>query len=665
MHSLRIRFLKLTAIAACVVAIAAVPPIALAQKTVRSTRNAATPRNQTAAQAPPVVRYTGAWEPVNYPDDVRLTEAYFVSPEEGWVIGQGYSTAAGFILHTRDGGAHWEVQAGDPQSNTPELYGLHFLDQRHGWVVQKGPRLLRTSDGSHWEEAGEMPKFVPYHDYAFTSLSNGVFIGGYDTEGTKVFVTHDGGRNWKQVFVCATKLQVQGLTRNTGCNFSKLHFSSPNVGYAVGGGNGFAVVARTDDGGDTWRFVFVSTEMPQLRHVFFTDDNTGLATSANSERKIYYTNDGGKNWRGVIGNAEQVRFADPQTGWSCYVRTCSFTTDGGQSWNAREYPFPGAYVNGFSVPRRDRAYVVGEHGMVYRYRIIPADRLTKDMIPAPLLPGYGGELDARLERMRDEVRDLGTKLGVSLPSASAGNAAPAQSPAPAPAAGGFQNQIADDSAAPAAPSSQAPGEGGFSQTAAGADAAGGAFAGGDAAAGGFAQDTNFANIPASAEMQQCCATQLQSFQADLGSFSQQVPGFSGKFKNLNLLYVGLNMFSDLVKRTDGIKQAFLALKKAPNSQSAAAALQQLSASLEGTSQEITTGFQSLALNNVSTAGSTFSNTATDAGSAMQPMTQPQASSPSQPAQANDAGNQQQKKTESLGDQIKKKAKARWGISIPH
>ena len=34
-----------------------------------------------------------------------------------------------------------------------------------------------------------------------------------------------------------------------------------------------------------------------------------------------------------------------------------------------------AGINASSLPARDRGYVVGDHGMVYRYRIVPIDRL--------------------------------------------------------------------------------------------------------------------------------------------------------------------------------------------------------------------------------------------------------------------------------------------------
>ena len=72
------------------------------------------------------------------------------------------------------------------------------------------------------------------------------------------------------------------------------------------------------------------------------------------------------------------------------------------------------------------------------------------------------------------------------------------------------------------------------------------------------QDT--ADVPPGPFVQNCCATQVQSMQTSFTSFSQQVPTFSGQFRNLNLLVVGLNMFSDLLSKGKQIGTAFTAQK---------------------------------------------------------------------------------------------------------
>jgi photosystem II stability/assembly factor-like uncharacterized protein len=71
------------------------------------------------------------WEPVNYSEDLQLTDVYFTSPEEGWVTG-----AAGTILHTSDGGKTWIAQlGGDPKASDRPIRELRFIDATHGFAA--------------------------------------------------------------------------------------------------------------------------------------------------------------------------------------------------------------------------------------------------------------------------------------------------------------------------------------------------------------------------------------------------------------------------------------------------------------------------------------------------------------------------------------------------
>ena len=632
----------------------------------------------------------GIWEPVNYPDDVQLTSVYFVSDKVGWASGKG---AGGIIVHTTDGGEHWDIQLGDPKSNEPPFQKLHFLDQTHGWAVQSDEKLLRTSDGKNWEEAGSFAKFHPMANYAFTSPQVGFEIAGYPNK-SSIFNTQDGGRSWKETFLCEATLQIQGLTKKTGCSLADVAFPSARTGYAVGGAynGGFSVIAKTDDGGTTWRLIFASTDLETIDAVFFTDDTHGVIRLR--DRKLFATEDGGQSWRGIPSSASgDLKFGDPEVGWSCKQRTCSFTTDGGQHWSSRDLRLP-ASVEDFSVPRRDKIFVVGDHGMVYRYRVVPMDYTAKDISDAPLLPAYGEPVIARLGRIRTRVRELQAKLGVPAGSANApdsgagggsasvsGNAAQSGTQ---PRNQVFTSQIQPGATADSAPAGQGSGAtGDFSQAPGAPPASGfsqGAAAGADnqnAASGAtFAQDAGFSqdalSAPPSAAIQGCCAAQFQSLQTEVGGFSQQVPGFTGKFRNLNLLFIGMNMLNDLTSKARGIRDAFLAFKKAPDVQAASFALQDLSAKLENTSQAVTTGFQGLTASNAlpavtggvgnfiqsapTTGFASAPNAATPAAAPPQPAPAPAQPSPAAAAPANSAP--APKKGSGAADEINKALKKR-------
>lgn len=537
------------------------------------TSSAAGPAN--AAQ-----KYKGIWEPKNYPDDVHIEDVYFANEKVGWAAGRG---AGGFLLHTTDGGEHWDLQLGDPHSNTPEVNRLRFLDATHGWAMQGG-QLIRTMDGTTWQTIGPLPGRGGFAGgsagYQFTSVQDGFEIAG-DSFGAAVYATHDGGHSWKPVYECTATLQVNGLTRATNCVLNDLRFVSRQVAYAVGGGENWAAIAKTTDGGSTWKLIYAATDVPRASTVFFTDENNGVVRLWDS--RVLITADGGQNWRGATGIAQAtIKFADPEVGLSCAIDafpSCAFSQDGGKSWTSHNFNFPVA-ISGYSFPRRDRIYVVGDHGMIYRYRVVPADYNAQGILDAPLMPGYGGPIVDRVQDMQTQVASLRAQLGAASsvrpprPVTANGPTLQTVSYNPGDALPSPQFQ---QSAPPATASVQAPAPGGgFSQ---------------DASAGGFVQDT--AEVPPGPFVQNCCATQVQSLQTSFTSFSQQVPTFSGQFRNLNLLVVGLNMFSDLLSKGKQIGTAFTALKKAPDAQTALAALENLSTSLESTSQAITSQFQNL------------------------------------------------------------------------
>jgi photosystem II stability/assembly factor-like uncharacterized protein len=174
------------------------------------------------------------------------------------------------------------------------------------------------------------------------------------------------------------------------CEFEKLAFPSASIGYAVSrriGNEAGSVLAKTEDGGATWSaWVIVPGEDAKEAGLAFTGANTGILRMLDG--KIYRTTDGGKTWTGAIGQADgrfAVQFADADVGWIIGYRTMTYTTNGGRKWISRSIAFPAA-VNAFCIVGRDRGYVVGEHGMVYRYRVVPVTYTSKGMLDAPMMP---------------------------------------------------------------------------------------------------------------------------------------------------------------------------------------------------------------------------------------------------------------------------------------
>ena len=316
-------------------------------------------------------KFKAIWEPVNYKEDLPLFDVYFVSKEEGWVSG-----AAGTILHTKDGGNSWTAElGGDPHAQGVEVKRLFFADATHGWA-QPWNALFHSTDGESWQQVnGDIRG-----DVFFVSD-----LKGFRPSGAKIFATSDGGDNWKEIFSCHAKMEVQGLTQERDCELYTPDFPTATVGYVMGEAR---ITAKTEDGGESWN-VLVGPEEPGDQHVFsvfFVDANTGYKVRST---KLFKTTDGGQTWQGVIAQLSQgyprVKFADHEVGWSCLGGTWAYTFDGGKHWTSRQVRFPAA-VASFSLPTRDRGYVVGDHGMIYRYRVVPFDYTSKGMLDAPMMP---------------------------------------------------------------------------------------------------------------------------------------------------------------------------------------------------------------------------------------------------------------------------------------
>src|SRR5947208_3263264 len=195
--------------------------LALCAYAQQSTKKAARPSPvKSAASEGTQPKFKAIWEPVIVQEDIELLSAYFVSPEEGWVTGGRTVMGGGVILHTKDGGANWEVQLGDPQSSDRAYRDLRFVEPKIGFAVQStgggDHQLLRTTDGQNWAPSGTVGQHRT--DYRFISADVGFYAGG-----AEIYRTRNGGRTWEPVYQCRVKAEINGLTRDVNCEFDQLY----------------------------------------------------------------------------------------------------------------------------------------------------------------------------------------------------------------------------------------------------------------------------------------------------------------------------------------------------------------------------------------------------------------------------------------------------------
>lgn len=494
-----------------------------------------------AARAP---AFKGIWEPVSYSEDLDLADVFFVTTDIGWASGEG-----GTILHTRDGGATWTAQlGGDPASTDYRIDRLRFLDEYRGWAIQD-KKLLHTADGESWEEIGTFP-FRP-GDLAFVSARRGVVALGATAQSypDQVQLTTDGGRTWKPVAACVVKVTIDGLNRTLRCQIEQFHFPSATVGYFVArvqcvgmGCGGPPILGKTEDGGESWQLLIGpgDVKLTALRDLFFTDEATGVVTA--SDRKVYLTTDGGATWRGIVATpGTWTRFADPEVGWSFHEHHLSYTVDGGKRWLSRPHRFP-AIPRAVSFPRRDRAYVAGDHGMVFRYRVVPASAPTApDVIVTAAMPAFASPVEEEAARVAAVVDEL--------------EAAVAKAPGEGAPNGGATPPDGAASADPPSP------------------------------------EEVVAQVP-SGFAGACCAQPLNKLGLVITALGRSLPAFLAQYRNTNLLAAGLRMMTDLPGRFGDLRAALGAFKQAGDKAAAEAALARIEAAAAELHQSARAAFQS-------------------------------------------------------------------------
>ena len=434
--------------------------------------------------------------------------------------------------------------------------------------------MLRTTDGETWESVGKYPTLSPY---TFASPTTGISL-----QGGQIFRTADAGRTWKPVAACRIKAEIQGLMREEGCNFAAVHMVTPSVGYAVGQSVGDItfVLAKTVDGGLSWTLtpVRLSGTMGADGHVYFLDEQTGFVSVYRWGGNVYATNDGGATWRGVVGlESSWMKFADPEVGWSIQGNhPLTYTVDGGKRWLSRQIPFP-ALVSAFSQPRRDRGYVVGEHGMIYRYRVVPITyQAVAHSLDAPVMPGFDSPVFAQVATMRGVVAQLQAKLPASI-AAQGGTqtfaqAGPQNLPPSGAANTGQSRSCQQDTSAPGSSAGATQPASGFAP----------GSTPGNLGASGFQQDMGTGRV-AGGYMDSCCGPLMQQLETTANSFATTVPTFSQNFRNLNLILEGLNLVNSIVGQANTLTQSVRALRQAKNAQAAAVALSTVQTQVNGIS----------------------------------------------------------------------------------
>jgi len=342
-------------------------------------RKPAKPAPAAAAQ-----KFKAIWEPVPFNKDIDLNAIACVARETCWVVGNKST-----ILYTTDGGSTWQVQlGGDPEATDDDLSRVFFLDARHGWAVSERGKVLGTTDGRTWVELSTVSGTT--RGVWFQSPQVGLESENPDsTTQSTLRRTEDGGKTWKPIARCSVDATVGGLPRKLNCRIHTVQFLSPTTGFAGGEaaismGTKVAVFGQTGDGGQTWTMSVIPETTREVTDIRFWTEKDGIAVLSRGE-EIYWTADGGATWtRSVkqrlwpsvygVGEGKIIVGIGESTG-------IGYSFNGARNFTSRPFQVP-ARVQAVTFPDSQHGYLVGQHAMVYRYRIVPMDYTRPGMIAA-------------------------------------------------------------------------------------------------------------------------------------------------------------------------------------------------------------------------------------------------------------------------------------------
>ena len=215
------------------------------------------------------------------------------------------------------------------------LHSVYFLDQNHGWVAGSSGTLLETTDGgAHWNKVATLTKDV-LRDVWFVDDHVGWLVAERDVYKLKtndealsyLLRTDDGGLTWRSVYLNGSEANARLV---------RVMFADAANGWVFGE---TGVIFVTRDGGASW-----TRQTPPTKHLLlggsFLDTSRGWLVGAGAT--IIHTSNSGATWQSSSVREEATvrfnaaSFIDSRFGWAVGSAGRIFASgDGGHAWTAQ------------------------------------------------------------------------------------------------------------------------------------------------------------------------------------------------------------------------------------------------------------------------------------------------------------------------------------------
>jgi photosystem II stability/assembly factor-like uncharacterized protein len=180
---------------------------------------------------------------------------------------------------------------------TRNLYALSFVSRTTGWCIGSGQVLFTQNAGDTWENFFSSAEELPYSHARriFCKTAEECWIPGFSK--SECCYTLNKGESWN-----VKKLR-------DGIYPIDIFFLDSEIGWIIGNNGSYSFnqseISMTRDAGETWEQSFLGLFGMPVKVIFINEndgwllDNSLINEEAEFQSNLYYTNNGGYNWKRI------------------------------------------------------------------------------------------------------------------------------------------------------------------------------------------------------------------------------------------------------------------------------------------------------------------------------------------------------------------------------